>query len=268
MGGIEGVEQPLVAPAPLPIIAQHEGRGQDAVDLVVPGEELRPRKVGHLGGHEAHIHHPVEEVEHGEGQYLRPPVPAEQVEHQPHGQHRPTAVPGDAPDGEDGVAGDAQRGGQGGERRQQPGGQKGPGQGEEERRQAPDHAPLPQPVDALEYHHENDKGGHHAVGGVEPVRPHQQSAEGHKQQQGGHGGGEDVDPCEVPLPAVGVGEALHQAEQEQGRAQPPHHTEPLGDAPGKAEKVVNVVQHHGDQGDPFQPRLGQPPGGGDMMCFH
>ena len=268
MGGIEGVEQPLVASAPLSIIAQHEGRGQDAVDLVVPGEELRPRKVGHLGGHEAHIHHPVEEVEHGEGQYLRPPVPAEQVEHQPHGQHRPTAVPGDAPDGEDGVAGDAQRGGQGGERRQQPGGQKGPGQGEEERRQAPDHAPLPQPVDALEYHHENDKGGHHAVGGVEPVRPHQQSAEGHRQQQGGHGGGEDVDPCEVPLPAVGVGEALHQAEQEQGRAQPPHHTEPLGDAPGKAEKVVNVVQHHGDQGDPFQPRLGQPPGGGDMMCFH
>ena len=56
--------------------------------------------------------------------------------------------------------------------------------------------------------------------------------------------------------------------KEQGRAQPPHHTEPLGDAPGKAEKVVNVVQHHGDQGDPFQPRLGQPPGGGDMMCFH
>ena len=31
-------------------------------------------------------------------------------------------------------------------------------------------------------------------------------------------GGEDVDLCEVLLPAVGVGEALHQAEEENTKA--------------------------------------------------
>ena len=126
---------------------------------------------------------------------------------------------------------------------------------------------LAQPVDALEHHHEDDKGGHHAVVGVEAVGPHQHAAEGHEEQQAAHDGGEDVDLCEVSLPAAGVGEALHQAEQEQGRPQAAHHAEPLGDGPGEAEEVVDVIQHHGDQGDPFQAGLGQPPGGGQGLGF-
>ena len=42
VGGIEGVEQQLVPAAPPAIIPQHQGRRQDAVDLIVLGEELPP----------------------------------------------------------------------------------------------------------------------------------------------------------------------------------------------------------------------------------
>ena len=43
---------------------------------------------------------------------------------------------------------------------------------------------------------------------------------------------------------MGVGKALHRAEQKQRRTEPPQHTEHHRDAAGELEEIMNVVQHH------------------------
>ena len=67
---------------------------------------------------------------------------------------------------------------------------------------------------------------------------------------------------------MGVGEALHQAEQEQGRGQAADHAAPGGDAAGIAEEVIDVVQHHAHHGDALEGGVGQaPPGSGGAKGF-
>ena len=74
VGGIEGIEQQLMPAAPPAIIPQHQGRRQDAVDLIVLGEELPPDEVrGHSGGYGGHIDHAIEDVVDGEGRHLHTP---------------------------------------------------------------------------------------------------------------------------------------------------------------------------------------------------
>ena len=46
---------------------------------------------------------------------------------------------------------------------------------------------------------------------------------------------------------MGVGKALHRAEQKQRRTEPSQHTEHRRDAAGELEEIMNVVQHHQHQ---------------------
>ena len=46
---------------------------------------------------------------------------------------------------------------------------------------------------------------------------------------------------------MGVGKALHRAEQEQRRTEPPQHTEHRRDAAGEFKEIMNVIQHHQHQ---------------------
>ena len=56
---------------------------------------------------------------------------------------------------------------------------------------------------------------------------------------------------------MGVGEALHGAEQEQWCGQPRQHTEPFRYNARKFKKVVDVVHHHEHQRNGFERRAGQ-----------
>ena len=56
---------------------------------------------------------------------------------------------------------------------------------------------------------------------------------------------------------MGVGKALRSAEQEQRRAQPAQHREPIRHGPGEQKEIVDVIQHHQPQGDGFEGGLGQ-----------
>ena len=63
-----------------------------------------------------------------------------------------------------------------------------------------------------------------------------------------------------------MGKSLHETEEKQRRSQPPCHAEPLWDRSGKAEEVVDVIHHHGNQGNPFQPRLSDAAGFSQCLC--
>ena len=56
---------------------------------------------------------------------------------------------------------------------------------------------------------------------------------------------------------MGMGEALHSAEQKQRRGQPRQHTEPFRYNARKFKKVVNVIHHHEHQRNSFERRAGQ-----------
>ena len=57
---------------------------------------------------------------------------------------------------------------------------------------------------------------------------------------------------------MGVGKALHRAEQKQRCAEPPQHTEHRWDAAGELEEIMNVIQHHQRQCNGFELGTVQP----------
>ena len=56
---------------------------------------------------------------------------------------------------------------------------------------------------------------------------------------------------------MGMGEALHGAEQEQRCGQPRQHTEPFRHNAGKVKKVMDVIHNHQYQRNRFERRAGQ-----------
>ena len=129
-----------------------------------------------------------------------------------------------------------------------------PRQGQDHRCEARPPAPLPQPVHALENHHQNGKAGHHAVHGIEAVGPDRNKTGHHQKQQSGHQQVNKIYFYKVFSPVMGVGEALCQAEQKQRRGQPSRHAEPLRHPARVGKHIVDVVQDHQHQGNPFQLR--------------
>ena len=63
-----------------------------------------------------------------------------------------------------------------------------------------------------------------------------------------------------------MGEALHDAEEEQGCGEAAQHTEPVWNPAGEAEEVVDVVQDHEHQGDGLQSGGGQAPWRSNLGC--
>ena len=197
------------------------------------------------------------------GRGLHPPAAAQQIQRDAEENVGDAAIRDEEPDGERRVS----------QRRQdgipQPGPgspvgrvvqddeQEGPGQRQHHGRQTAQDAALPQPVDALP--DGDEEGVIHAdrIYGEEPVGAHAGLGVHHQEQQQAHPGGNGPDAPKVPPPVMGVGEALHRAEQEQRRRQPSQHGEPFRDQAGEAEKVVDVVHYHQHQGQHFEGGVAQ-----------
>ena len=64
---------------------------------------------------------------------------------------------------------------------------------------------------------------------------------------------------------MGVGEALHGAEEEKGSGKSPQHGEPFRHQTGEFKKVVDVVHHHQNQGDGLEGGAVQAP---FLCCQH
>ena len=108
---------------------------------------------------------------------------------------------------------------------------------------------LPQPVDALPDDAQQHQILKNSVQRVEAVPAPEGLGVDHKEFQCRHGCTNGPDADKIPLAVMGVGKALHRAEQKQRRTEPPQHTEHRRDAAGELKKIMNVVQHHQHQRD-------------------
>ena len=265
MGRVEPVEQLLVPRAPLPVVQQHQGRGEYLHPLVAEQHRLaqadpaaHPQQIGHA----AHVD---PKRPRRPGQDLDFPAPAQGIQQHPAQDEPYPAVGAERPVGQHRPAEEVQG--------QLPGRRQGGHQCQRHRRPEHPHpahkgqgtaqAALPQPVDALPQQAGHGQVPQDAVHGIKAVRPAAQADPDHELDQAHprpHGPkAEQVGPA-----VVGMGKALRRAEQEQGRAHPPQHREPFRHRAGEGKEIVDVVQHHQRQGDLLERCVGQAPG---PQCF-
>ena len=117
---------------------------------------------------------------------------------------------------------------------------------------------LPQPVDALPDDAQQRKILKNSVQRVEAVPAPEGFGVDHKEFQRRHSRADSPDADKIPLAVMGVGKALHRAEQKQRCTEPPQHTEHRRDAAGELEEIMNVVQHHQRQRDGLELGTVQP----------
>lgn len=79
----------------------------------------------------------------------------------------------------------------------------------------------------------------------------------HEKFHRAHRSTDGPDAQKVAPAVMGVGEALHGAEQKQRCGQPRQHTEPFRHNARKFKKVVNVIHHHEHQRNGFKRCAGQ-----------
>ena len=122
---------------------------------------------------------------------------------------------------------------------------------------APHKPALTQPVDALPDDAEQHKLLKNRVHRVEAVPAAEGPCIDHEKFHRAHRSTDGPDTQKVAPAVMGVGEALHSAEQKQRCGQPRQHTEPFRHNARKFKKAVNVVHHHEHQRNGFERRAGQ-----------
>ena len=116
---------------------------------------------------------------------------------------------------------------------------------------------LTQPVDALPDDAEQHELLKNRVHRVEAVPAAKGPCIEHEKFHRAHLSTDGPDAQKVAPAVMGVGEALHSAEQKQRCRQPRQHTEPFRHNARKFKKVVNVIHHHEHQRNGFERRAGQ-----------
>lgn len=101
----------------------------------------------------------------------------------------------------------------------------------------------------------------------ETVRPYKYIAYAVKGKlYGAHQYGDQIDAQKILFSVMSVGEAFYHAKQKERCGQPAQLREEKRDFSGEAEKVVDMIQNHKNQGEIFEGEAGDAFSGRGMRC--
>ena len=254
---VEPVEQLLVAAAALAVVQRHADNGKNAEPLIVDCEHLRESKIREAARLQPDQHKIRQKCERGPHSQPQTLMIVQRIQNNAAEEIVPAAIGDARPHGKRCRDKPRQHGRADrcvlnfGKKHQQRCDAKRPENRHGSSQCAPYKPALTQPVDALPDDAEQHELLKNRVHRVEAVPAAKGPCIEHEKFHRAHRSTDGPDAQKVAPAVMGVGEALHGAEQKQRCGQPRQHTEPFRHNARKFKKVVNVIHHHEHQRNGF-----------------